>query len=417
MHDIVLCMRDSSRRNFLLVGGGTILSVISGRAHQVRPHNHHFWITPHTVRRKLAPAAVTVAGITVDVKVKDQLALTKLVIEMSNPDSAVAEGQCLIPVPHGAVLKKYTLDGVEGIMDAELLPREKAKKIYQSIVSRLKDPALLEFANDGVIKSSVFPVPARGSVKLELVYETLLENEGGRVDYILPRTQTVDYKVPWTLNLEWVSNQKISGTYSPSHEVIVKNVSDHKIKLSPKEHLQPGSFRFSLMTSGSDKASASFYACPEEAGKSGHFMIFLTPPPRDKSLPKVRREVTLVIDKSGSMAGVKMDQVKSSVLQVIEALDDGETFNIIVYNKAVESFSNEPVLKSRETTLAVRQYIAAIRVSGGTNINGALDIALQQNTQENFLPLVVFFTDGVPTIGKTNEKEIRENAIKGNQHN
>jgi len=353
-------MKVTSRRQFLLIGGGTILSSLSSYP-------------------------VSVSAIDVNVKVKDQLALTKLVIEMSNPGNRVAEGQCLIPVPNGAVLKKYTLDGVEGLLTA--------------------------------VKSSVFPVPAKGKVKLEITYEGLLENDGGRVDYILPRTQALDYKIPWKLSLEWMSSKDVLGVYSPSHDVEVEKLSPRKVKISPKEPLQPGSFRLSLMTKASDKAAASFYICPEEEKGRGHFMMILSPPGRDKNAPKVKREVTLVIDKSGSMAGVKMDQVKASALQVIEGLDDGEVFNIIVYNEAVEGFAQEPVVKSRETTLHARKYISSIRVSGGTNINGALHTALKQNPKDNFLPLVVFFTDGVPTIGETNEKLIRENVVKVNQHN
>jgi len=409
-------MKVTSRRQFLLIGGGTILSSLSSYGHKINPHNHH-WVTPHTSRRLPVQQPVSVSAIDVNVKVKDQLALTKLVIEMSNPGNRVAEGQCLIPVPNGAVLKKYTLDGVEGLLTAELLPREQARQIYDSIVSKLKDPALLEFANDGVVKSSVFPVPAKGKVKLEITYEGLLENDGGRVDYILPRTQALDYKIPWKLSLEWMSSKDVLGVYSPSHDVEVEKLSPRKVKISPKEPLQPGSFRLSLMTKASDKAAASFYICPEEEKGRGHFMMILSPPGRDKNAPKVKREVTLVIDKSGSMAGVKMDQVKASALQVIEGLDDGEVFNIIVYNEAVEGFAQEPVVKSRETTLHARKYISSIRVSGGTNINGALHTALKQNPKDNFLPLVVFFTDGVPTIGETNEKLIRENVVKVNQHN
>ena len=60
------------------------------------------------------------------------------------------------------MFKSFAMEGGRHEIKAELLPREEARRIYDSIVRQLKDPALLEFAGLGAVKSSVFPVPARG---------------------------------------------------------------------------------------------------------------------------------------------------------------------------------------------------------------------------------------------------------------
>jgi len=121
-----------------------------------------------------------------------------------------------------------------------------------------------------------------------------------------------------------------------------------------------------------------------------------------------------VLDRSGSMAGEKLEQVRAAALQVLEGLEDGERFNILVYNEAVESFSPQPVVKNSQTMRAAREYLGGLRVRGGTNIHDALLEALRMQSTEGCLPIVLFLTDGLPTVGQTSEKAIRDLVLKGN---
>ncbi len=127
-----------------------------------------------------------------------------------------------------------------------------------------------------------------------------------------------------------------------------------------------------------------------------------------KNIPPLKREVTLVIDRSGSMAGEKMDQVRAAALQVVEGLEEGEYFNLIAYNESVDLFSNKPVMSDRRSQSRARQFIRGVRVSGGTNIDGALKAAISQPAREGVVSMVLFLTDGLPTIGETSERKIRE---------
>jgi len=121
-----------------------------------------------------------------------------------------------------------------------------------------------------------------------------------------------------------------------------------------------------------------------------------------------------VLDRSGSMNGEKLEQVREAALQVIAALSPGEAFNIIVYNEAVECFSDRPVPKTERTMAAARAYIKGILASGGTNIHDALLEALRQKPSKGVLPMVLFLTDGLPTVGQTSEVVIRNVAMKAN---
>ena len=106
---------------------------------------------------------------------------------------------------------------------AKLLPKAEAQAIYRSIVSKLKDPALLEFAGYNLVRSSVFPVPARGTQRVRLVYEHILPADGNRVDYVLPRSESFEATAtPWKISVRVQSKSPISAVYSPSHQVAVE---------------------------------------------------------------------------------------------------------------------------------------------------------------------------------------------------
>ncbi len=371
------------------------------------------WISPNT--RLIHTQAVQVTQVDARIDLADQIATTTLDIALRNPTSRPLESELLVPVPQGAVLKAFAFEGGYAEGTARLLPRDEARRIYDSIVAQTRDPALLEFVGNAVVKSSVFPVPANGTQKVRVTYEQLLETDGARLDYVLPRSEAVEYVVPWKLSVRVKSTWRIASVYSPSHEIAVKQSNEREASLSCATK-DPGAFRVSLLRETKDEMTASLLAYPDPKIGGGYFLVMIAPPKPKADAKPIKREVTLVIDRSGSMAGPKLDQVKAAALQVIEGLEDGEGFNLIVYNEAVEMFAAQPVLKNAQTTQQARDYISALRVSGGTNIHDSIVEALRQKPVAGMLPIVLFLTDGLPTIGQTSEKAIREAVAKGNPH-
>jgi Ca-activated chloride channel family protein len=417
------------RNEFLrtaVLGGGAVLwaprsfgqtSAISSRAPWILPHVRRWPHPPHhpiphpPVRPWRSPVEIGRVG--VEVSVSRQVATTTMVIALRNPADAPQEGRAILPVPHGAMLKSFSMEGGGHKITAELLPCDEARRIYDSIVARLRDPALLEFAGLAAVKSSVFPVPAHGTVRLRMVYEELLEAEGDQIDYVLPRSESLDSAVPWSIRVDWLSNRGLADIYSPSHEIEKRRVSKKRMEITVRDSRKPGPFRLSALMRGKDGVAAGLLTHPEDSGPGGWFLLLLTPPERRVGMT-LPREVTLVLDRSGSMAGEKLDQARAAALQVVEGLDDGEWFNLIVYNESVERFAEKPVKVTRASVLRARQWIQALRVSGGTNIHGALEAAVGQPARPGALPIVLFLTDGLPTIGETSEKRIRKEIAARN---
>jgi len=379
--------------------------------HFVVPQSRAFRWTPRS-------APIEVARVQAQVKILEGTATTRLLVTVRNPGRAQAEAVLLLPVPDGAAIHAFDFLGTGAEPSAQLLSKAEARRIYDSIVRRSRDPALLEFAGYNVVRTSVFPVPAGGEQKVTLTYNHILDTDLDRVDYVLPRSESLDVATPWEIDVEIRSKSAIATVYSPSHDLKVKRESDHHVKLSVDERgrVQPGAFRLSALLKRNGVA-ASLFAYPDPAVGGGYFLLLAGVPTRiSQDQNRLKREVTLVLDRSGSMAGGALDQVREAAKQVIDGLEPGETFNIIDYSTAVALFSPKPVPADAGQRKAARNYLDALRPVGGTNIHDALVEALRQPPSEGKLPLVLFLTDGLPTIGRTNELDIRKLVEEGNPH-
>lgn len=362
---------------------------------------------------------IEVEGVDAAVVLLEGTATTTLDVRVRNHSGTQAEAVILLPVPEGAVVHSFLFEGGGAEPSARLLPRDEARRIYREIVQRTLDPALLEFAGANLVQTSVFPVPAHGTQRLRLTYEHLQEVNGNRYDYLLPRSEALDSRIPWRVNVRVTAKAPIASVYSPTHEIVAERVDakSWNVRIADASVTDPGPFRLSTLVER-DGVAASLFAYPDPAIGGGYFLLMAGTPVRlGEARAQIRREVILVLDRSGSMAGEKLEQALAAARQVIEGLADGEAFNIVDYATNVERFAATPVIKSRETVLAAREYLKSLRPSGGTNLHDALVESLRQAPAgEGFLPIVLFLTDGLPTVGRTAENVITAAVEQGNPH-
>ena len=163
--------------------------------------------------------ALQITGVTVGVVIREQVATTMMEIRLRNPGAARQEAELLVPVPDGAVVRGFSFQGPGAEPSARLLPRDEGRETYDRIVAQARDPALLEFAGFNLVRSSVFPVEPGGTQAVRLTYEHLLPANGDRVDYVLPRSESVEYTVPWKIAVKITSATPIAAVYSPSHRL------------------------------------------------------------------------------------------------------------------------------------------------------------------------------------------------------
>ncbi len=422
----------------VLAAAGALVAAGSAGAQDVHHHYHYHgrpwaanivvpqarsFVPPRAAVASTAPVRQTnieVTGVEVGVVIVEQAATTTMDISLKNLTGSRQEAELVVPVPDGAVVRAFTFQGAAKEPIAELLPKDQAKGIYSQIVAKIRDPALLEFIGYNLVRSAVFPVPPNGTQKVRLTYEHLLAADGNRVDYELPRSESVDYSIPWQVSVRIKSKRAVATVYSPSHELDVTRQEKGVVsaRTAAGATREPGPFRLSYLLEG-EGVTASLIAYPDP--KIGGYFLLLAGVPAsladENGKLTIKREVTLVLDRSGSMRGEKIEQVREAALQVIEGLRRGEAFNLIVYNEAVDVFSPRPVLVDKDSVVRARRYLRDVEPRGGTNIHDALVEALRQKPLDGRLPIVLFLTDGLPTIGETREAAIRDVALKANPHN
>jgi Ca-activated chloride channel family protein len=364
--------------------------------------------------------AVEITKVDVRIDIVDVTATTTIEIHLANRTGRRQEAELILPVPDGAVVRGFAYDGPSGRITAQVLPRDEARRIYESLVSRIRDPALVEFVGYNLIRSSVFPVEPNGKQTVRVTYEHLLDVDGPRVDYVLPRTESLQYAVPWKVTARIKAARPVSTVYSASHKLEMERLGEREVtvKIADEATKEPGPFRLSYLLQ-EDGVTASMFAYPDKKVGGGYFLLLAGLPAdmtSESNAATLKREVTLVIDRSGSMRNEKLEQVKEAALQTIAGLRDGEAFNVILYSNSVQWFSPRPVIKSDATEKAARRYIEGITATGGTNIYDALQAALNQQPTEGMLPIVLFLTDGLPTVGQTAEAVIRDLVAKSNPH-
>jgi Ca-activated chloride channel family protein len=363
---------------------------------------------------------VRLSAVEADVSIMDQVATTELLLTLENPTDRPLETQILLPVPVSSAVRSFQLESAGSALEARILPRDEARRIYEDIVRRTRDPGLVEFMDQHLLRTSVFPVPPRGVQKARIVYEQVLAADLNRVEYVLPRSDAIAASgVTWTCSIRVRAAVPIATLYSPSHELAIERLGPGELRarVTPASSAAPGPLRLAYLTDSGREVTASIISCPDHEAGGGYFMLLAAGLDAGIEIPSLRRELTIVLDRSGSMQGPKIEQARKAALQVITGLREGELFNIVDYSDTVATLAPRPFVRNAHTLGQAEQYLAGIRAVGGTNIHDALLEALRPAPAENTLPIILFLTDGLPTVGLTREAPLRDAIARANTHN
>ncbi len=363
--------------------------------------------------------AYEIREVTIDARVREQVAEVQVAQTFYNPGSTVIESEYLFPLPEEGAIQNFVLlvDGRE--MPGRILPKDEARRIYEDIVRTKRDPALLEYMGRGMFRTSVFPIPPGAERKVTLRYTQLLKRERDVVEFIYPlSTQRFTSKPIQRLSLtaRIESKEAIKSLYSPVYDASIRRDGEHeaKVELTMRDAVPSSDFKL-VYTLAEGSIGATVLSYRPSDGDDGFFLLLASPqvkPSDEKPRPK---SVVFVLDRSGSMAGKKIEQAKNALGFVLNNLREDDTFNIIAYDDRVESFKPELQRYSSSTRDEAIRFVSNIREGGSTNINDALKTALgmlQDDSKPNY---VIFLTDGLPTAGETGEMRIAQNAKDSNK--
>ena len=391
------------------------------------------WPPPH---RPHAFAPLQVERVNARTRINDQVAATTIEEEFYNPNPARLEGTFIFPVPKGAHIDKFTMDIDGKPVEAELLAADKARHIYEDIVRKLKDPALLEYAGRDVFKVRIFPIEPNSRKRVTISYTQLLKADEGLISYALPLNTEQFSSRPLknvSVKVELETKRPLKSIYSPSHGVDIKrNGSNRATVAYETAEAQPDN-DFVLYYAPEKSELGVNLLASRSSGEDGYFLLLASPGMDVKESQVVAKDVVFVLDTSGSMAGKKLEQAKKALAFCVENLNDNDRFELLRFSTEVEPLFDNLVEATSQNRDKAGRFIKDLRANGGTAIDDALKKALnlgpggkiirrpsddstrREASLSSSRPFVIIFlTDGRPTIGATDPETILAHVRSGN---
>ena len=366
---------------------------------------------PRPPRPITLPRSLPIKSIKIDTKISSQVATTHIEQIFRNDSDAVLEGTYFFPIPEQASITEFAIWDGDRRLVGEVRSREEARRIYDEIVRRQRDPGLLEYAGRNLFQASIFPIPPHSDKKLELTYSQVLRAESGTVAYRYPlgtgRQLTQIGSVSGRIELD--SKEPLRNIYSPTHAIEVKRNGDRRSLVSFESAGEPQDFQLFYALSREDFGVTLL--THRDPGKDGYYLLMISPKDDWSEQEYTAKDIVFVLDTSGSMTDAgKMEKARAALLYGIRILRPQDRFNVI-------SFAGEERLMERRMITADdagrkrgEEFAQSLRPGGGTNINEALLAAMQQFESSNRPKILIFMTDGLPTVGVTNAAQIVANA-------
>ncbi|MCK5685408.1 VWA domain-containing protein, partial [bacterium] len=210
------------------------------------------------------------------------------------------------------------------------------------------------------------------------------------------------------------SQVPIKSLYSPTHNVDTKIDMKEAVCGYEETNVKPDK-NFVMYYTVSQKDLGLNLLTFKEKGKDGYFLLMMSPGEYEsKPIPK---DILFIMDTSGSMKGKKMKQAREALKFCVNSLAKDDNFNIISFATGINTFEkNLQQADSKKVDEAI-EFIEKLEARGGTNINDALKIGLKMFSKSTNPRMIVFLTDGEPTVGMTDMKDIVKNIKKSNKTN
>ncbi len=375
---------------------------------------------PQPPRPAPLPRALPIKSIKIDTKISGQVATTHVEQIFRNDTDAIMEGTYLFPIPDGASIAEFAIWDAGKRYVGEVRSREEARKIYDEIVRKQRDPGLLEYAGKDLFQASIFPIPARGDKKLEITYTQVLKAESNVVSYRYPlgtgKNLNVIEQVAGRVEIE--GKEVIRNIYSPSH-AIDNSASSHAsnkavVTFETNRRQEPQDFQLFYSVS-KDDFGLSLLAY-REAGKDGYFLLLLSPKDTVSEQEIVAKDVVFVIDTSGSMADEgKMEKARAALLFGVKSLRDNDRYNVISFAGEERLMETGLIKADSSGRKKGEDFVKALRPTGSTNINDSLVAAFKQFDNSDRPKMLVFMTDGLPTVSETKIPRIMDNVKKASK--
>ena len=373
------------------------------------------WIEPplrggFAVDRVRSEVRVRVSGRVAEVEVSEWFL---------NRGNRLGEGHYLYPLPGEAVFQSFSLFQGDAELRGEIMDAGRAREIYEAIVRRRADPALIELAGHGLLRARIFPIEPGQERKVTLRYTQVLERAGNALQLryaggvrgaghrpMMDGSTGGPLPEPVETLFEVIveDGDAFLEPFSPTHTLEVDR-SGGRLNVTVDDELVGGLSMFLPMAG---EAVGLSVATHRPAGEEGYFMLTLSP---DRDVGEAEpRDVTVVLDVSGSMSGEKIVQAQDALRGLLGTLAPEDRFRLVAFSNAIRMYSEEWSEATGFQLAAARAWVDGLVADGGTNIGAALDEAFRLESPSDRLPVVIFLTDGLPSVGEQSPGRLADRA-------
>ncbi|MCH9032944.1 MAG: VWA domain-containing protein [Planctomycetes bacterium] len=355
----------------------------------------------------------------VEVSIVDNVAVTNVDQVFFNPHQRTVEGTYIFPLGDDVALNRFSMFVNGREIKGELLDVEEARRTYESIVARMRDPALLEYIGSKMFRARIFPINPKSEVRVKLSYTSMLASDDGLMRYQHPLNVEKNLSAPVgsvSILVSVRSAVAIKSVFSPTHKIGVIRKSDYEATASFEARNVYPDKDFELLMAMSDKEFGLTVLTNREDGQDGYFLARIAPPAGVDAGQVLPKDIAFVIDTSGSMAGEKMTQAKEAIKFCLANLNESDRFAVVPFSHEATRFEEGLTAAGADNIARARSFVEGLRAEGGTNIHDALVAAMDAAPlgDDGRPYLIVFVTDGLPTIGLTDVDEILQSVKRKN---
>ncbi|MBV1930090.1 MAG: marine proteobacterial sortase target protein [Porticoccaceae bacterium] len=363
----------------------------------------------------------------VDIKVTGPIVRVVLSQIFTNPAQYWAEGIYVFPLPENAAVDHMRMQIGERIIEGQIKERAAAKKVYEQAKQSGRRASLVEQERPNMFTTSVANIPPGESIKVIIEYQHEAERKGDQYSLRFPMTITPRYTPgmrfpdsaqaaelktdtqritpPWGLNHENHNPTEINISIQPGFEIADVESRYHQID---KSQIDPRHWQASLPAdqhhanadfvldwSGRELDIPQVQLFAERYKGSEYCLLMISPPIDTEDVQRMPRDITYVIDTSGSMGGESIRQARQALMWAVERLAAQDRFNIIEFNSGAWALFDDVKTADESSKAKALGFIKGLQARGGTEMQRALDLALCESCQSpERLRQVVFLTDG-----------------------
>nr|CAD7606797.1 unnamed protein product [Timema genevievae] len=416
----------------------------------------------------------------VDSRVAYRFATTVIASRFANPANTSQEVFFTVALPDTAFISGFLMEVSGKVYEAYVKEKEEAKRDYDQAVAAGQAAAHVGLSardsNQFTVSVNLEPL---SKVTFNLTYEELLTRRLGVYNLVINlhpgqivRDLQVDVFIKESGNITLLRVPELRSVNEIDPEeanksntlAIIERTSPSEAHIlfspSPEEQQKLGeSFNKDKDIKGLGGQFVVQYDVSRDplAGEvlvnEGYFVHFFSP----TDLPPLRKHVVFVLDVSGSMEGRKLGQLKEAMFAILDDLDEGDYFNLVEFSYSVTVWHLDLAAASSvfsplnlhqydedepkphpgptpafpatpEYIVKAKEIIRKMRAGGGTNIHDTLKTAIRV-AHEGLInvtsareggkvpePIIVFLTDGEPTVGEVRPNKILSTVSEFNEH-